>query len=112
MNPVTDSTFEADVLKSPKPVIVDFWAPWCGPCRMVSPVLEQIGEEHASEVKVVKVNVDENPEVARRYSVMSIPMITMFKGGEPVAQVIGARTKSYILKEVEEHWQDQEAPSR
>src|ERR671939_454150 len=78
--PVTESTFEQEVLGSETPVIVDFWAEWCGPCHMVSPVLDQIAEERAEELRVVKVNIDEEPELARRYGVMSIPTILLFQG--------------------------------
>lgn len=103
MRSTTDDTFHSDVLSSENPVIVDFWAPWCGPCRMVAPVLDQIENELDGKVSVVKLNVDENPEVSNRYSVRSIPLITMFKNGEPVAQVVGAKTKSAMLREFAPH---------
>jgi thioredoxin 1 len=95
-NAVTTTSFDADVLASEQPVIVDFWAEWCGPCRAVAPVLDKIAEERAGELKVVKVNIDEEPELAQRYGVMSIPTIVLFKGGEPAAAVVGAQPKSAI----------------
>jgi thioredoxin 1 len=95
---VTTDTFEAEVLQSEQPVIVDFWAEWCGPCHAVSPVLEKIAEERAAELRVVKVNIDEEPSLAQRYGVMSIPTILLFKSGEPAAAAIGAQPKSMLEK--------------
>jgi thioredoxin 1 len=97
-NAVTTETFEQEVLKSDKPVIVDFWAEWCGPCHAVSPVLDRIAEERAAELRLVKVNVDEEQELMIRYGVQSIPTITLFKGGAPAAAVIGAKPKGSIEK--------------
>ena len=93
---VTTDTFEQEVLQSDKPVIVDFWAEWCGPCHAVSPVLDKIAEERSDELKLVKVNVDENQELMIRYGVQSIPTIILFKEGAPAAAVIGARPKGDI----------------
>jgi thioredoxin 1 len=93
---VTTDTFEQEVLQSDKPVIVDFWAEWCGPCHAVSPVLDKIAEERSEELKLVKVNVDENQELMIRYGVQSIPTIILFKEGAPAAAVIGARPKGDI----------------
>ena len=93
---VTEATFQQDVLESEEPVIVDFWAEWCGPCHMVSPILDQIAEERAGELRLVKVNVDEEEGLARRYGIVSIPTIILFKGGQPVAAAIGARPKGAI----------------
>ena len=93
---ITTSQFDAEVLASETPVIVDFWAEWCGPCRAVSPILEQIAEERADELRVVKVNIDEEPELQQRYGILSIPTIVLFKGGEPAAAAIGAQPKRML----------------
>jgi thioredoxin 1 len=99
---VTDATFEQDVLQSPTPVLVDFWAEWCGPCKMVAPVLDEIGKEHQGKIEVVKLNVDENPEVSMRYGVMSIPTLALFVGGVEKKRLIGAMPKRNILSELSE----------
>jgi thioredoxin 1 len=96
---VTDETFEADVLGGPRPVIVEYWAQWCGPCRMVGPVLEAIAAERAGQVDVVKLNVDENPKTAQKYGIMLVPTLNLFRDGELVKQVIGAKSKSALLRE-------------
>jgi thioredoxin 1 len=97
---VTEATFQRDVLESDDPVIVDFWAEWCGPCHLVSPILDQIAEERAGELRLVKVNVDEEEGLARRYGIVSIPTIILFKGGQPVAATIGARPKAAIEEQL------------
>ncbi len=99
--PVTDDTFSAEVLKSDKPVLVDFWAEWCGPCKMVGPVLEEIAAEHADKLRVVKLNIDENPEVARKYGIMSIPTMSVFVGGEVAKSIVGAKPKAALLRDLE-----------
>ncbi|MGH2580165.1 MAG: thioredoxin [Actinomycetota bacterium] len=100
---VTDQDFEERVLKSDEPVLVDFWAEWCVPCHMVSPVVEEIGQEKGESLRVAKVNIDENPEVTRRFGVMSIPTLMLFMGGEEKARVVGARGKEALLREIDPH---------
>jgi thioredoxin 1 len=93
---ITTTDFDTEVLESETPVIVDFWAEWCGPCHAISPVLEQIAEERADELRVVKVNIDEEPELRERYGILSIPTIMLFKGGEPAAAALGAQPKPML----------------
>ena len=100
INDVTDTTFQTEVLESETPVLVDFWAPWCGPCRVIAPSLEEIAEEK-DDLRIVKLNVDDNQVTAARYQVMSIPTMIIFKGGEPVHQIIGAMPKSRLVQELE-----------
>ncbi|HEY3036756.1 MAG TPA: thioredoxin, partial [Streptosporangiaceae bacterium] len=90
MKSVTDDSFEADVLKNDKPVLVDYWAEWCGPCRQVAPVLEAILAEHGDKLEIVKLNVDENPEVTRRYGILNIPTLGVFQNGQVVKELVGA----------------------
>jgi thioredoxin 1 len=97
---VTDATFVDEVLQADGPVLVDFWAEWCGPCKMVSPVLDEIAGEYPDKITVAKVNIDENPSIARDYQIMSIPTMSVFEKGQVVKQIIGARPKAAILKEL------------
>jgi thioredoxin 1 len=98
---VTDDSFAADVLHADRPVLVDFWAEWCAPCRKVSPLLEEIAVEMAGKVDIVKVNIDENPQTARAYRIMSVPTLTIFVNGEPVKSVAGARPKGDLVRLIE-----------
>lgn len=101
--PVTDSSFTQDVLESEIPVLVDFWAPWCGPCRMVAPVVDEIAEQYEGQVKVVKLNTDENPQVASQYGIRSIPTLMIFKGGQRVDMVVGAVPKTTLANTLEKY---------
>ncbi|MEU8387174.1 thioredoxin [Micromonospora sp. NPDC048843] len=98
---VTDKSFVADVLQADKPVLVDFWAEWCGPCRKVSPLLEEIAREMGDQVTIVKLNIDENPETARAYRVMSVPTLTVFKNGQAVQSIAGAKPKGELVRLIE-----------
>lgn len=100
---VTDETFEQEVIESTVPVLVDFWAPWCGPCRMVAPVVDEIAEQYAGQVKVVKVNTDDNPSVASKYGIRSIPTLMIFKGGQRVDMVVGAVPKTTLASTLEKY---------
>ena len=97
---VTDASFTEDVLTSSKPVLVDFWATLCGPCKMVAPVLEEIATEHADKLTIAKVDVDANPNIARDYQIMSIPTLILFKDGKPVKQIVGAKPKAALLNDL------------
>ena len=101
INDVTDGNFQAEVLENDKAVLVDFWAPWCGPCRVIAPSLEEIAAERSEDLRIVKLNVDDNQATAARYDVMSIPTLILFKNGEPAHKIIGALPKSRLVQELE-----------
>lgn len=100
---VTDSTFEQEVLNSELPVLIDFWAPWCGPCKMVAPVVEEVATQYDGQVKVLKLDTDQNPQVAKKYSIRSIPTLMIFKGGEQVDTIVGAVPKTTLSTALEKY---------
>lgn len=102
-NPVTDSSFKTEVLESQVPVLVDFWAPWCGPCRMVAPVVDEIAVQYEGQIKVVKLNTDENPSIASQYGIRSIPTLMIFKAGQRVDMVVGAVPKTTLAQTLEKY---------
>ena len=97
---VTDATFDAEVLQNSKPVVVDYWAEWCGPCKMIAPVLEEIASEYGEKIDIVKLNVDDNPAIAQRYSILAIPTLNVFQNGEVVKQIKGAKPKAALLRDL------------
>jgi thioredoxin 1 len=101
--PVDDDSFSTEVLQSDKPVLVDFWAEWCGPCKMVAPVLEEIAKEHGEKLRIVKLNIDENPRTARDYGIMSIPTMSVFVGGKVDKNIVGAKPKASLLRELSDY---------
>src|SRR5688572_10721638 len=97
---LTDTTFDEEIAGSAEPVLVDFWAEWCGPCKMIAPILDEIASEQAGKLKIAKLNVDDNPDIARRFDVMSIPTLIVFQDGQPVKRLVGAKGKGQLLEEL------------
>ena len=102
---ITDTSFDQEVLKSGIPVLVDFWAPWCGPCKMIGPIVEELGNDYEGRLKVGKINVDDNPQVATQLGIRSIPTLYLFKDGQPVESIIGAVPKEYNMEKIDPHLQ-------
>lgn len=100
---LSTATFDETVLSSEKPILVDFWAEWCGPCKAIAPILEQIADEHGEQVRIAKINVDEHPDIARRFDVMSIPTLILFKEGTAEARLVGAKGKAQLVQEISAH---------
>ncbi len=103
VNELKDADFDAEVLKSDKPVLVDFWAPWCGPCRMIAPVVEELAEENSGSIKVFKLDIDKNPDAAQKYGVSSIPTLMVFNGGEVVERLVGVQPKNRLQQSLDAH---------
>jgi len=99
---LTEATFDEEIAGSAEPVLVDFWAEWCGPCKMIAPILDDIATEQAGKIKIAKLNVDDNPDIARRFDVMSIPTLILFKDGQPAKRMVGAKGKGQLLEELSE----------